>query len=233
MDCPTGQDGNGVVMLGKTLPRDTFVFIAILLAALALRLILLDDAPPGLRYDEVQNYVMVKRVLSGDRPLYFAESWGHEPLYHYVQALALSIAGESDWALRLPSVFFGLLKVIGTGLLARKLFGRPSGIIASSLAAISFWAIFYDRVGLRVGTTATFACFMVYFLWRGLERPINQVRHATMELLLAGVCMAAMFYVYISGRVGLGILVTYSLYLAVVLAGTGRLFCTGRTRLAI
>lgn len=56
--------------------------VAILLVGAALRLVALDDVPPGLRYDELLNHRMAKRVIEGDRPLYFIESWGHEPLFH-------------------------------------------------------------------------------------------------------------------------------------------------------
>ena len=42
--------------------------IGLLLAAFALRVLSLDDVPPGLRYDELQNHLMATRVMAGDRP---------------------------------------------------------------------------------------------------------------------------------------------------------------------
>ena len=99
----------------------------ILLLALALRLVALDNVPPGLRYDENLSHVMAQRVINGERPIYFHESWGREPLYFYTQAVSLSWLGQTDWALRLPSVIFGLLEVLACWLLAHKLFGRRVG----------------------------------------------------------------------------------------------------------
>ncbi len=142
------------------------ILIGLLLAAFALRVLSLADVPPGLRYDELQNHLMASRVMAGERPLYFSESWGHEPLYHYMQAATMSWFGESDWNLRLPSVFLGVLEVAATWLVARKLFGRRVGLLAAAFLTVSFWGIFYSRIGSRVGSTTFFVALMVYFLWQ-------------------------------------------------------------------
>ncbi len=175
--------------------------VALLLLAFGLRIVGLDNAPPGLRYDELQNYLMAGRVLEGERPLYFAESWGHEPLYHYLQASTLTLAGESDWSLRLPSVILGMIEIAATWLVAKKLFGRKVGLLTSTFLTLSFWAIFYSRVGLRVGAVTAFASLMIYFLWRCWERPSTQRWAGLTDSLLAGLFMAAGIYTYLSGRV--------------------------------
>ena len=188
---------------------------AILLLAFSLRIIALDQAPPGLRYDELQNYLMAGRVLEGERPLYFAESWGHEPLYHYLQAGALALVGASDWSLRLPSVVLGMIELAATWLVAKQLAGRRVGLLSLIFLSLSFWAIFYSRVSLRVGAVTAFASLMIFFLWRLWQRPASQTRSGLVDGALAGLFMAAAIYTYLSGRVLPAIFLGFVLFTAV------------------
>ena len=192
------------------------ILIGLLLAAFALRVVSLDDVPPGLRYDELQNHLMASRVLAGERPLYFSESWGHEPLYHYWQAASLHGVGESDWSLRLPSVFLGVLAVAATWLVARTLFGRRVGLLAAAFLTVSFWGIFYSRIGSRVGATTLFVALMVYFLWQTarLNLPRLDQSPRLVQSVLGGLFMATAVYIYVAGRVTFGIFAGFVIYLA-------------------
>ncbi|MBE2224510.1 MAG: glycosyltransferase family 39 protein, partial [Anaerolineae bacterium] len=198
------------------------ILIGLLLAAFALRVLSLDEAPPGLRYDELQNHLMASRVMAGERPLYFSESWGHEPLYHYFQAATLTWFGESDWNLRVPSVFLGVLEVAATWLVARKLFGRRVGLLAAAFLTVSFWGIFYSRIGSRVGSTTLFVALMVYFLWQTTTYRLDQSPrlvqskwHGWLMALAGGLFMGTAVYLYVAGRVTFGIFAGFVLYLAV------------------
>ena len=91
----------GETSMGKTagLRRwELWGVVVVLLVATALRLGGLRDVPPGLRYDELLDYRMIGRILAGERPLYFAESWGEEPLFLYLQAATLALTKASDWS---------------------------------------------------------------------------------------------------------------------------------------
>jgi 4-amino-4-deoxy-L-arabinose transferase-like glycosyltransferase len=175
--------------------------VAILLAAAALRMVVLSDVPPGLRYDELLNYRMAQRVIAGDRPIYFTESWGEEPFFLYAQAVAISLTKASDWALRIPAALSGLLGVLTAWLAARRLFGRRVAVLAAASLAVSFWSVFFSREGLRVITVTPFSCLMIYFIWRGLQRSPRQPWRALAEFALGGVCLGAMFYTYVAARV--------------------------------
>lgn len=192
-----------------------FSFIVIVIVAAAFRIIGLDKAPPGLRYDEVQNYAIVERILSGERPLFFEEGWGREPLYYYVEAATMTVFGESDWSLRLPSVLFGLLGIVGVGLAGRTLFDDRVALLAAAIMAVSFWAVFYSRVALRLVGTPAFASFMVFFLWRAMARPRFLQWRTLVELSLTGVLSAAMVYTYIAGRFALALLPLFLIYLLI------------------
>ncbi|MCA9944707.1 MAG: glycosyltransferase family 39 protein, partial [Anaerolineales bacterium] len=195
--------------------NEKWLLVGLLLVAFGLRVVSLDDAPPGLRYDELQNYVMASRVIAGERPLYFAESWGHEPLYHYLQAGSMALLGESDWSLRLPSVALSLLALAGTWLVAKKLLGRNAALLAVVFLTFSFWGIFYGRVGLRVGGVTAFATLMIFFVWRCWERPSGQAWRGLVDGLLAGIFLAAGVYTYLAGRVLPAILLGFVLFTAV------------------
>jgi 4-amino-4-deoxy-L-arabinose transferase-like glycosyltransferase len=175
--------------------------VAILLAAAALRLVVLSDVPPGLRYDELLNYRMARRVIAGDRPIYFTESWGEEPFFLYAQAVVISLTEASDWALRIPAALSGLLGVLTAWLAARRLFGRRVAVLTAVSLTVSFWSVFFSREGLRVITVTPFSCLMIYFIWRGLQRSPRQPRRALAEFALGGVCLGAMFYTYVAARV--------------------------------
>lgn len=193
---------------------ELWALVVLLLVAAALRMVALVDAPPGLRYDELLNYRMAGRVLAGERPLYFTESWGHEPLFHYAQAAVMALTKECDWSLRLPAALCGLLGVLTTWLAARRLFGARVAILAAAALAVSFWSVFYSREGSRVIGIVPLSGLMVYFLWRGLERPAEQRWRATLDFILGGVCLGSLFYVYVAGRVPPLLLVAFALYLA-------------------
>jgi len=188
--------------------------VALLLVGAALRLVALVDVPPGLRYDELLNYRMAQRVLAGERPLYFTESWGEEPFFLYAQAATIALTKECDWSLRLPAALCGLLGVLATWLVARRLFGSRVAMLTAAALAVSFWSIFFSRQGLRVIGITPLSCLMVYFLWRGLERPAEQRWRATADFALAGICFGGMFYIYVAARVFPLLPVALALYLA-------------------
>ena len=191
--------------------------VALLLVGAALRLVALDDVPPGLRYDELLNHRMARRVIEGERPLYFVESWGHEPLFHYAQAAVIALTVESDWSLRLPAALCGLLSVFTVWWVARRLFGARVAVLAAAALAVSFWSIFYSRQGLRVIAITPLSCLFVYFLWRGMERPEEgRWRGAgVVGFALGGVCLGSLFYVYMAARVLPVLPLALACYLAV------------------
>jgi 4-amino-4-deoxy-L-arabinose transferase-like glycosyltransferase len=192
---------------------ELWTLVSILLLAALLRLVALVDVPPGLRYDELLNLRMAERVLAGDCPLYFTESWGHEPLFHYAQAAVIALTRKCDWSLRLPAVAFGLLGVLTTWLAARRLFGARVAILAAAALTVSFWSIFYSREGSRVIAVTPFFPLMVYFVCRGLDRSSARRWQGIVDSVAGGLCMGSMVYFYVAGRVPPLLLVAFALYL--------------------
>ncbi len=67
-------------------------------------------------------------------PSFLGEPFFDKPiLYFWAQIVSLRLFGESEAAVRLPGLMFGLLGAVTTGLLAWRLFGRTVGLIAGVL----------------------------------------------------------------------------------------------------
>jgi len=177
--------------------------IAILLAATLTRVVELGRVPPGLSADELANSRMAERVLDGERPIWFEESFGHEPLYHYAQAATMRLAGFNVWGVVLPSVVAGVLTVWLAYALGRRAFGPAVGLLAAAGLAVTWWPVFFSRVGLRIISLPPLATAAAYALWRGLERGEPSAGPASPErfralcwLLLSGALLAAGLYTY-------------------------------------
>ncbi|UCC64506.1 MAG: glycosyltransferase family 39 protein, partial [Anaerolineae bacterium] len=140
---------------------------AILLIATLTRTLGLGRVPPGLSADELANSRMAELVLNGERPIWFEDSFGHEPLYHYLQAVTMRLFGFNVWGVVLPSVVAGVLAASLAYAFGRRVFGRGVGLVAAAGLAVTWWPIFFSRVGLRIVGLAPLAAAMASALWRG------------------------------------------------------------------
>jgi uncharacterized membrane protein len=147
------------------------VLLIILLLSFALRVYRLDAQ--SLWYDEaVTAQVAAKGIAELTR-------WTAEdiqpPLYYYAVAGWTRLAGRSEWALRFPSAFFGVLTVALLWVAARRLLGGEAGRWAAGIAAwlaatsplyvyyaqearmytlLTFWGVLAGYALLRVGQIA-------------------------------------------------------------------------------
>ncbi len=177
----------------------TALVIVMLLAVLA-RTVGLGRVPPGLSGDELANSRMAERVLDGERPLWFQESFGHEPLYHYLQAVTMRLAGFNVWGIVLPSVLAGTLTAWLAYALGRRAFGPAVGLIAAAGLAVTWWPVFFSRLGLRIIGLAPLATATAYALWRGLEEDNRNRLARFLWTGLAGVLLTAGLYTYSAAR---------------------------------
>ncbi len=123
--------------------------VLILLAAAFLRLFLLQEMPPGLSRDEALNADIVSFIWQGQHALFFREGYGHEPLYHYLAAPLQPLLGDNYLAIRLPSVYIGLLLTAVTLRWTRREFDPVTALTAGALVAVSWQPIIFSRIGLR------------------------------------------------------------------------------------
>ena len=205
--------------------REWAAITLILLLAAVLRLWALGDVPPGLCHDEVAHWLIDRDILAGHHAIYFTAAYGHEPLYHYVQAATIALFGDQWLGLRWPSVAFGLLGIAATYTLIRRLFDVPIALLTAAWLALSFWPLFYARVGLRAIMLPFTATLSIYFLFRAIRFPVRpssrvpgsppgdpKVNHGRSPFVISGFFLGLSLYVYMSARILPFILASFLVY---------------------
>ncbi|MBN1643015.1 MAG: glycosyltransferase family 39 protein [Anaerolineae bacterium] len=196
--------------------REWIVVVSLILLSLLLRLVGLGAVPPGVRFDELVNVKMADHVYAGEWPIYFQEAWGHEPLYHYLQALGMWLLGETVLGVRVGSALMGVLGVLAAYVALRRLYGRAVASLAALLLATSLWSLMYSRIGLRHISLTPWVSATVYCLWRGLEAPVDRRRRVLLWFGLAGASTGIALHTYFASRVLPAILIAFLVYMALV-----------------
>ncbi len=132
--------------------RVSRLLLLVLVAAFALRVHRL--AAQSLWYDEAVTAYVAGQDLAG------LTRWTAEdiqpPLYYYVVAGWMAVAGRSEWALRFPSVVWSVLTVALAWTLARRLLAsRTAALLAALLCACSPLHVYYAQEA-RMYTQLTF-----------------------------------------------------------------------------
>ena len=183
-------------------PRRAAYFLgaatAVLLLAALFRLVALQDVPPGLAQDEVLDADIALFIRGGYNGFFFPDGYGHEPLYHYLAAPFAPLLGDNVLAVRLPSVFLGLLLAALTMRWAKREFGGVTAVAAGLGLAVSWWPIIFSRLGIRPILEPVLLVLMAWFWPR---RP-----------WLAGLFLGLSLYSYTGARVVFLIPVLFAMY---------------------
>ncbi|NCF66546.1 MAG: hypothetical protein GWP61_11255 [Chloroflexi bacterium] len=187
--------------------------VIILLMAAALRVIgVVSISPPGLEHDEVANWLIDQAILEGNHAIYFAEAYGHEAGFHYLQAISVALVGDNALALRLPAIYAGIMLVAVHFALIRRLLDVKLALLSTALLAVLFWPVFYSRLGLRAILLPLVSGISLYCWWKawGLrnakavgKRSLNFARITQASLFwfgLAGVFAGLTLYTYMAAR---------------------------------
>lgn len=173
------------------------LLFAILIAAFALRVTNIKNIPSGIYPDEAQNGVdALQANATGEYKLFYEGNQGREGLFINLQALSIKTFGPTEFALKIWSIIFGTLTVLGVFLLGRELFGRNlAGLIGAYLTAFSYWAINFSRIGFRAIMVPFLLSFAFYFLFKGLR---TKKIH---NFIIAGLIYGLGLHTYIAFRV--------------------------------
>ena len=131
--------------------------ILVALVAFFTHLYRLGDLWPVPYFDPAYNGLDVLRIIRrGVTPIFFPTNGGREPLFLYLQALAIQGLGINSFALRLPGALAGALTIPLLFGFARTLIGNQDGPLprwvpawASLGLALSVWSVSQTRQGLR------------------------------------------------------------------------------------
>src|SRR3989338_8820386 len=91
--------------------------------------------------------------------------------YYLPQHLLIDNFGSGEMVLRILSVFFGVLSVYLTYLLARKIFSWKEGLLAAFFMAISYTSILYSQEAKMYGMFAAFFLLSLYSFIIFFEKP--------------------------------------------------------------
>ncbi|OGI17553.1 MAG: hypothetical protein A3J63_04130 [Candidatus Moranbacteria bacterium RIFCSPHIGHO2_02_FULL_40_12b] len=183
-------------MKNKTI-INTLILAAIVLSALFLRLYKINYIPAGLYPDETVNGT--DAILANDTGNYewfYTNNYGREGLFMNLISFSIRIFGNTILGLKIWSIIFGTLTVLGVFLLAKELFKNSwrAGIVASYFTAFSFWSINFSRISFRANMLPFILVFSFYFLFRGIR---TKKFH---DFILSGLIFGIGLHTYIAFR---------------------------------
>jgi len=182
--------------------RSLVILFLILGLATFLRFYHLTSNPPSLNWDEISHGYNAYSILKTG-----ADEWGVSwpsifraygdyklPVYIYLTSLSIGAFGLNDFAVRFPSALAGVLAVLFTYLLFKKLFKREStSLLAAFFLTISPWHIFLSRPAFEANLASFLVIAGVYFFLKGLEKG--------WFLSLSAIFLGLSVYTYNSARI--------------------------------
>lgn len=169
----------------------------VLLVALAaiLRFYRLSDLPPGFYFDQAFNAFDVLRLLNGHFAIFFPANTGEEPLFFYLLMVAVALFGPTAIALKITSVVVSLATIPLIYGFSRYLFRSTRiALLTTLLTVVSFWHIYYSRLGLRIILELAFTLTTYWYFWRALNHRRRR------DYLMAGFSLALALYTYPTAR---------------------------------
>src|SRR3989338_6145695 len=143
--------------------RQYLILILIILLAAFLRFWQLGENPPSLTWDEAAwGYNAYSLGIDGRDefgrflPLNYLESFGDfkPPIYAYLDIIPVKLFGLNEFAVRFPSAFFGVISVLVSYFLTKRIFYNSKSsqiyaLVTAFLLAISPWHINLSRAAFE------------------------------------------------------------------------------------
>lgn len=188
------------------------ILTAILLLSLSLRLYRLEKNPPSLYWDEVSlGWNAYSILLTGKDehqdafPISNFKAFGDykPPVYIYLTAVVMRMFGTTDFAIRFPSAFFGILVSVLSYFIVFNLFAvvypslrktKKIALLVSFLVTISPWLVNLSRVAFEANVA--FSLFLTGLLLILLFLRFGKV----WQVLLSAFVFALPLYTFNSSR---------------------------------
>ena len=194
--------------------RNYLILAFIVLLALVLRFWQLDSNPPSLTWDEAAwGYNAYSLGIDGRDefgkflPIEYLESFGDfkPPLYAYLSVVPVWIFGLNEFSTRFISAFFGVLTVLVSYFLVKRIFPESDhkesyALLTALFLAISPWHIMLSRAAFEANVAS-------FFIVSGVWLFLGGVQDRKWFLVPSAVCFALSFYTFNSARVVVPLLV--------------------------
>ncbi len=139
------------------------------------------------------------------------------PLYYAITAAWVQWAGLSEWALRFPSLFFGVLMTPLAYTLGRRLFGRTAGNLAALLAALHPLWLYYSQEARMYTQLTALGMLAGYALLRVLAGGHSQTDYPKSRLLWWSALVLAAIALLYSHYFAVFLLAAFGLYFVIAL----------------
>ncbi len=126
---------------GPPRPVDTALFVALLSAALVLRLVALGE---GLWFDEIQTFVEYVS-LPGGRILTTFDTQNQHMLYTLAAKATTSLFAPAAWALRLPAALFGVASIAALYWFGTLVTTRREAVLAAAALTFSYHHVWFSQ----------------------------------------------------------------------------------------
>jgi len=170
------------------------LLIFLLLVGAALRIHGLAPMDKLLHHDEAYNGVDAIALLENPRLTpYFPNNTGREGLYYYLLAPFVGSLGARPLALRLTSMFIGVLTLAAVYPLGKAIIGTHGALWAVGALAVVYWPIHLNHLVFRVNTFPLLGALAMTALLRAQR--LNQ------RWWLAGLFVGLLLYTYVAAQV--------------------------------
>ncbi len=155
----------------------------VIFIAVFLRFFQLGLNPPSLTWDEASwGYNAYSLGIDGKDefgrflPLAYLESFGDfkPPMYAYLDILPVKIFGLNEFAVRFPSALFGVLTVLVTYFLTKRIFYKSNsarfyGLMSALILGLSHWHIMLSRAAFEANIATFFIVLGVWLFLVGVQ----------------------------------------------------------------
>lgn len=184
------------------------LLLGIVCISIFLRFWQLGTLPPALTWDETSwgynGYTIGidgKDEFGKMLPYEYLESFGDfkPPLYAYATVIPIKIFGLQEFAVRFPSAFFGVLTVLVTYFLVKRLFYKSPlkeeyALMSSFILAVSPWHIMLSRAAFEANVATFFLVSGIYFFFAAIQ-------NKQWYLLFSAICFSLSFYTFNTARI--------------------------------
>lgn len=197
-----------------------YLLLIIIVLAVILRFWNLNNNPPSLTWDEAAwGYNAYSLGIDGKDefgrflPLDYLESFGDfKPvLYAYLDVIPVKVLGLTEFATRFPSALFGVLTVLITYFLTRRIFWNSKskeayGLFSALFLAISPWHIMLSRAAFEANVATFFLASGVWLFLAGIQGK-------KWRIVLSAVSFVLPIYTFNSARIVSPLLVMLLVFL--------------------
>lgn len=154
-----------------------------------------NQVPKNLSFDEVSFAHLALSLKEAPFTPYSPLATGHSTLYFYFILLSFKIFGLTNFALRFPSAFFGLVGVVLFYFVLRYIFEKPLAVLLAFFFATLRWYFNFARFSFEATFLLSLELASVLFLLLFLDKK------KVFYLVLSGLFAGLAFNSYTPGRI--------------------------------